>query len=117
MSCLFHSFAKLVNKDYRELRKEICDYLQDDNPLFEDITIKEISEFEGMTKEQYINNMRQDYTWGGAPEIKAFCEIYKIGVKVLVLNSNQEIEFLPLKITDKFIKISWNGGHYEPIEN
>jgi hypothetical protein len=114
MSCLFHSFAILIGKDHYEIRKEICDYLQDDNLLFDNLTIKDIAEFEGMSKEQYINSMRQYHTWGGAPEIKAFCEIYNTCVKVLVIHDNKEIEFTP-KCPTQFIKISWNGSHFEPL--
>lgn len=114
MSCLFQSFSRLIEKDHCEIRKEICDYLQEDNVLFDNLTIKDIAEFEGMSKDQYINNMRQYHTWGGAPEIKAFCELYNICVKVLVTQDNKEIVFTP-KTQTKIIKISWNGGHFEPI--
>jgi len=114
MSCLFHSFSKFIGKEHFEIRKEICDYLQEDNVLFDNLTISDIAEFEGISKEQYINDMRQHHTWGGAPEIKAFCELYNIGVKVLVIHDNKEIEFIP-KTQTKIIKISWNGGHFEPL--
>jgi len=116
MSCLFHSLAKFVSHhDYQKLRQDICNFLDSYQPLLDDLTIKEIAELDGITKEQYIENMRQDSTWGGAPEIRAFCEMYNVGVKVLVLQSGKLIEFKPTKDSSIFVLISWNGGHFEAV--
>lgn len=116
MSCLFHSLAKFVShNDFRKLRQDICNYLDSNKPLLDELTIKEIAELDGITKEQYIENMRQDSTWGGAPEIRAFCEIYNVGVKVLVIQSGKLIEFKSTKESTIFVLISWNGNHFEPV--
>jgi len=116
MSCLFHSLSKFISHgDFRKLRQDICNYLENNQPLLDDLTIKEIAELDGLTKEQYIENMRQDSTWGGAPEIRAFCEMYNVGVKVLVLSSGKLIEFKSTKPSNIFVMISWNGSHFEPV--
>lgn len=116
MSCLFQSLSKFVSHaDYSKLRQDICNFLESNQPLLDDLTIKEIAELDGITKEQYIQNMRQDSTWGGAPEIRAFCEMYNIGVKVLVLQSEKIIDFNCTTPTNNFVLISWNGSHFEAI--
>lgn len=116
MSCLFQSLSRFItHHDYRKLRQDICNFLDSNAPLLDNLTIKDIAEFEGMTKEAYINNMRNDATWGGAPEIRAFCEMYKVSVKVVVLSSKKIIEFKPSVESEIFVMISWNGSHFEAI--
>jgi hypothetical protein len=116
MSCLFHSLSAFVSHhDYRKLRQDICNYLESNQPLLDDLTIKEIAELEGLSKEQYIENMRSDNTWGGAPEIRSFCEMYNVGVKVLVIGTGKLIEFKPTNESNVFVVISWTGNHFEPV--
>ena len=124
MSCLFHSLCRFVSHgDYKKLRQDICNFLDANQPLLDDLTIKEIAELDGITKEQYIQNMRDDNTWGGAPEIKAFCEMYKVIVKVVILSSHKVIDFTPriadepTQKIDRYVIISWNGSHFEPVLN
>ena len=66
--------------------------------------------------------MRRDNTWGGAIEIQAICNIFK--VRVIVVNirnrfrNGREIEFLPVHENySNTLKITWSGGHYEPMLN
>lgn len=116
MSCLFNSLSKFIShQDSQKLRQDICNYLESNKPLVDELTIKEIAELDGLTQEQYIQNMRNDNTWGGAPEIKAFCEMYHIGVKVLVNSSGKIIDFKASEDFDRFVVISWTGNHFEPI--
>ena len=80
MSCLFHSLSAFVSHhDYRKLRQDICNYLESNQPLLDDLTIKEIAELEGLSKEQYIENMRSDNTWGGAINAVSYIEYTPIG--------------------------------------
>lgn len=121
MSCLFQSLSYfLAHKDYSRLRQDICNFLDSNQPLVDDLTIKDIAEFDGINKETYIQNMRNDNTWGGAPEIKAFCEMYKVKVKVIIGQNGKQIEFNPSnQEATKFVVITWSGNHFEPfkIEN
>jgi len=118
MSCLFHSLCRFVSHgDYKKLRQDICNFLDSNQPLLDELTIKDIAELDGITKEQYIQNMRDDSTWGGAPEIKAFCEMYNVIVKVVVLSSRKVIDFTSSRPTDRYVIISWNGSHFEPVLN
>ena len=63
--------------------------------------------------------MRRNNTWGGAIEIQAICNIFK--VKIIVVNirngNGTEIEFLPVHENySNTLKITWSGGHYEPMK-
>ena len=58
MSCLFQSLSHFItHNDYRKLRQDICNFLDSNSPLMDTLTIKEIAELEGMTKDDYIKNM------------------------------------------------------------
>ena len=98
MSCLFNSLSYFINdKSSKDIRNIICDYLENNN---------------------YIKNMRQTSTWGGAIEIQCACNIWNL--KIIVHNIRERnaknIEFIPLNRNfNKIIEITWNGGHYEPI--
>lgn len=118
MSCLFQSLSYfLSHKDYKRLRQDICNYLESNKPLVDDLTIKDIAEFEGIDKDTYIQYMRNDNTWGGAPEIKAFCEMYNVIVKVIVLSTGKKIEFKPSnQDTTRFVVITWSGNHFEAFK-
>ena len=118
MSCLFNSMNFFLQIPSQTIRNTICDYLEQDKPIIEGIETNQVIKMECVNN--YIGNMRKPSTWGGAIEIQAACNIWNM--KVIVINirnrvkDNNEIVFIPLhgKI-DKTIKITWSGGHYEPV--
>ena len=118
MSCLFHSLSRFVGEDSSTLRKKICDYLATNPTLFGDVTASSTMEWDGV-RGDYVQDMRSTSTWGGAIEIKAFCNLY--GMKVVVENirdrNGDTIEFVPESGAEnsKEIRITWSGGHYEPL--
>tara|TARA_B110000037_G_C17036391_1_gene471813 strand:- start:764 stop:1120 length:357 start_codon:yes stop_codon:yes gene_type:complete len=116
MSCLFHSISYFIKLSNIEIRNKICNYLENNEPLIENIDTKLLLELE--EEKNYITSMRNTSTMGGAIEIQSACNIWnlKIIVKNIRNNSNTSIEFIPLhKKIDLIINISWDGGHYEPI--
>jgi hypothetical protein len=118
MSCLFHSLSRFVEEDSSSLRKKICDYLATNPMLFGDVTASSAMEWDGV-RGDYVHHMRSTSTWGGAIEIKAFCNLY--GMKVVVENirdrNGDTIEFVPESGAEnsREIRITWSGGHYEPL--
>jgi hypothetical protein len=128
MSCLFNSLSRFTpGTNATELRQKICDFLLLDNLgkynipntcsiEHDEIRPSDVAKLEGMTLEQYVSKMRSSSTWGGALEIAAFMRLYNKNVEVVNIrdSSNKPIEFVVLGNTTK-VRISWNGGHYEPI--
>ena len=60
----------------------------------------------------YIQNMRSTSTWGGAIEIQAACNIWKLKctVKDIRTSGGKDIEFIPISGPhDKDIRVTWNG--------
>jgi hypothetical protein len=114
MSCLFYSLSRLVNEDPLIIRNKICDYISGNNTLIDGLPTNDIILYDsGLPLHIYVERMRSTSTWGGAIEIMSFVKIYNLKVKVLVLQTNNFIEFNCE--TEKEIKISWNGSHYDPI--
>lgn len=118
MSCLFNSLS-YHTKNYTspQLRTMICDYLQTDPILIED---KNFSSLLGSKQKlnSYVKNMRSPHTWGGAYEIRAFCEIFQVIVYVRTSSHRRDIEFRPHELNidhPKIVRIDWNGFHYEPL--
>ena len=118
MSCLFNSLSYFLNDiDSTKLRMKICEYLETNPTLFDDIKSSDIIKWEnGMDRNTYINKMKKTSTWGGGIEIKCFCNMYNMSV--IVNHKNKKIEFLPdnKKNDIKSIEIYYTGNHYKPVK-
>jgi hypothetical protein len=115
MSCLFNSLSYFINIDSYTIRQLICNYLEENKPIIDGLSTATVLEYEN---NNYISNMRQTSTWGGAIEIQCACNIWK--TRIIVKNyrdsANTNIEFIPLSGNyEKTINIYWTGGHYEPV--
>ena len=124
MSCLFRSLSHFIeNVNENELRDIIVDYLEKDPILIgNDTNLKDILKIQNSTITEYTKQMRKRHVWGGAIEIRAFCELFDIKVIVFVIRENRNIEFLPSNFEnnksgkiEKCVKISCTGAHYEPM--
>ena len=112
MSCLFKALCNFSPDSTDELRQKICDFLEKNPILFDTIHVSNIVKWEkNKTLKDYITEMRNNETWGGAIEIKSFCEIYKIQVNVHTIGG-KIISFIPLTIPTAIINISWSGNHF-----
>ena len=116
MSCLFNSLSHfLKNVNSSQLRQIICKYLKTNPKILDDIPASEITTWENSTNLQdYIKKMSLTSTWGGAIEIKCFCELFKVDVKVK--HKNRIISFTPndKSISKGIATILYTGNHYEP---
>ena len=119
MSCLFISLDYFIKENSYIIRQKICDYLQQNNTIIDGLDTKFILDMENIN---YIQNMRNTSTWGGAIEIQAACNIWKLKIIVNDIrykhSQNNSIEFVPVNNNyDKSITLEWSGGHYEPVRN
>lgn len=119
MSCLFVSLDYFIKENSYTIRQKICDYLQQNNTIIDGLDTKFILDMENIN---YIQNMRNTSTWGGAIEIQAACNIWKLRIIVNDIrykhSQNNSIEFVPVNNNyDKSITLEWSGGHYEPVRN
>jgi hypothetical protein len=124
MSCLFESLSSFIeNVDHFQLRNIICDYIATNPRILDSYDVSSVIWETNITLQQYVENMRNPSTWGGALEIKAFCNIFNIDVVVHHTSTNKEIEFKSdsLKIYQKSegsfsvrINLLYNGNHYDP---
>ena len=118
MSCLFISLCYFIPGQISadHLRHIICEYLMTNMSILDTINANDLVLLESnMSLDTYVNNMRSHSTWGGAIEIKCFCNIFNIQVDVVF--NDRIIEFFPntRNHTDK-IKILYTGNHYEPVK-
>jgi hypothetical protein len=112
MSCLFNSIGRLLEIPTDAVRQQICDYLAADKPVLEGMQTHDLLLLEGAN---YIKQMRQSHTWGGAIEIQVAVRIWN--VNVIVQNrrdGTSPIEFVTPTPTAT-LTLYWTGGHYEPV--
>lgn len=115
MSCLFDSLSFFVKRPSLEIRNEICDYLETDPLLMDDVKASDIIQVEsGKYLHDYIASMRHTSTQGGAIEINAFVKIWKITVLVFSKPTQRWIEFVNDDTKD-IIRLVWFGNHYAPL--
>lgn len=118
MSCLFNSMHYfLPDLSSGDIRNKICDYIQNGGALVDGLETSDIVKMEGGN---YIQNMRNTSTWGGAIEIQSACNIWqwRIIVKNFRDRNGTSIEFIPVSSNyTKTIQLEWTGGHYEPVRN
>lgn len=120
MSCLFDSLEYFLHIPSNKIRSEICDYLSEDNQLFDGMSTIDLLLLES---KNYIQEMRKDNTWGSAIEIKSACNIWNIKIIIIdirKIEKKNQIKFIPfngINLLTKKIKLTWNGFHYEPVKN
>lgn len=120
MSCLFRSLSAFINGvSEDELRQIICNYLEHNPTMMDDLSLRDILHIDGMDTADYVRNMRYSSTWGGALEIKSFCNIYQVGVVVRIHETGRDVVFKPMSMENATclhaVTIEWTGNHYEPI--
>ena len=116
MSCLFKSLAPAVCIDPEILRETIAAYLKTDPLLLDDIRAGDVIKMsEGQNLQEYTAKMSQSTTWGGAIEIKAFCELFHMDVTVHVLYTGKQFTVDSSKEPSHNVHISYTGNHFEPM--
>jgi hypothetical protein len=117
MSCLFDSLSHFLKDiDSAGLRNIVCDNLETNPVILDNIHANEITNWESdISLEQYVKKMRLYNTWGGATEIKCFCQL--LNVIVIVHYNSRQINFIPENVSPRcIINISYNGSHFTPLK-
>ena len=116
MSCLFRALSYFhEGVSTAQMRDTICHHLSQ-NPILGGASAADMISWEtGMQLGQYINRMRSSTEWGGAIELKAYCDIFRRNVRMYSQPNRKEIEFLAEKKQSPWVSIHWTGNHYEPM--
>ena len=117
MSCLFDSLSHFHHEfSGNDMRTILVQYLTK-NPNINGLKAQEyIKSEKRMPLEQYIEFMKRPTSWGGAIEIKIYCDVFKRNVLVVSQPNSRNIEFFSKKKTKIWDIIHWNGSHYTAIK-
>lgn len=132
MSCLFDSLSHYTGQPSLETRQRIVNYIEYkalyDGDAFVVLHVLNEAGFVDVDKvtdqakrqclRHYIGSMRQPHIWGGALELWAFSELYRIRVDCIGLGPRctKPWSYTPADGSYRMtIKVTWNGGHYEPV--
>ena len=110
-SCLFSSIGYLLDDKFDEnsklkYRQLLINYLENAN-----IDIATL----GTSKEDYINQMININTWGGAIELKLFSELFQTEIVSFDIQFNRADIFGQDKNYIHRIFVLYNGVHYDPL--
>jgi hypothetical protein len=99
-----------------DVRTILVQYLTK-NPNINGMRAKEyIYSEKRMSLDEYIAFMKLPSSWGGAIEIKIYCDVFGRNVIVVSQHNYKNIEFFSKKKTNIWDLIHWNGSHYVPIK-
>ena len=84
MSCLFVSFSGVLNKPHEDLRTQVCDFIELNNPaVFDNFSLKEwVFVDSGLDVHKYAERMRMTSTWGGAIELFCLAVLHNLSIFV-----------------------------------
>lgn len=121
-NCLFRAFAQGLFFDQsqqEELRRQVVKALDENWAMFEQTVTSD--------KTTYLSEMAQSATYGGEPEIKMLCLLYKVQAKVYLGGLNYSIqrrvygtEYASDNSVIHLIYISdgrYDSGHYDLVVN
>jgi len=121
MSCLFRALGLQVGVETQLLRQQIANYLEADLPLtpaeeqgpLRTFVLGEMDGTARATPAGYLRWVRQPSSWGGELEIQAFCELYKLSVRVRAQNY-QRLHQPRYHPSRGLLTLDFAGAHYEP---
>ncbi len=111
-SCLFSSIGYLIDhNNFNEMtklqyRQLLVNYLEDnevENGMLE------------IPKPDYIENIQNPTTWGGAIELKLFSDMFQLEIASIDVQSNRVDIFGQDKNYPQRIYVLYNGVHYDPL--
>mmetsp|Transcript_24894 Transcript_24894/g.64837 ORF Transcript_24894/g.64837 Transcript_24894/m.64837 type:complete len:470 (+) Transcript_24894:306-1715(+) len=110
-NCFFRAVGQQLGKEHSLLRKETCDYIEDNEEVF-----RPFCEDEDESFEEYLKGMRASGEWAGQPEMMAVSWGKKVSMWV------HQIEPEPTYLIDsgdpsaKIIHISYHEGiHFNAV--
>ena len=118
MSCLYRALAHFIpGAKTEQLRGMLCEYLSNDPELGGGKASEMVPWETGISLQNYVQQMKNMGQWGGAIEIKAFCDLFGLNVKVHSFPNRRTIEFISQTSKGKvpWVEITWTGNHYEPV--
>ena len=109
MSCLFNALEKYLHVPSARIRSTVCDYLDANKFLLEGMETVEVLK---TIDDRYVENMRQDTTFGSAIEISVVCRLWGVNIEVKDANANRVVLFDINESPVCRCVLYWNGGHY-----
>lgn len=117
MSCLFDALSRrLVNCSSKRLRQLLA-HFERRNPVMPN-GMSFAENIAPTTLESYYRWISNESSWGGALEIAAFCQLFRVRVEVVTVPSNKTIQFQPFPMRRdepppaRTVRLVWNGYHY-----
>lgn len=118
MSCLFDSLSKSVGISSRQLRLKIVEYLKTNPLILDDCKASDVINWtEGSDINNYTHSMSKNCTWGGAIEIKCFCDLYSAKVVVHVSYTGKQFVIESTKTPSIEVHIRYNGAHFNYLQS
>jgi len=116
MSCLFRSLAPAVGLTTNVLRATIVAFLKTNPILMDDIRASDITEWtDGKKLKDYTASMSNNWQWGGAIEIRAYCELFSVNVCVHVQYTGKKFTINSTKVSRRTVHIRYTGNHFDPM--
>ena len=85
-NCLFRSISDQLYGDsgisHSTIRSEICNHISNNTDEYQHFLLMDEDDEDIMDITSYVDEMREEKTWGSDVEIVAACRVYNVGIKV-----------------------------------
>jgi hypothetical protein len=116
-NCLYHTLSTHLNIDYQQLKLDAIQYISINWNKFKDFALRSDNLEPFKSKDEYIQFMSKNGSWGDHLTLLALCELYQINAIIIVINGNNFSD--PIKInvgSTRTVLIKFNSEfHYEAI--
>ncbi|KAL0088463.1 hypothetical protein F4703DRAFT_1846275 [Phycomyces blakesleeanus] len=109
-SCLFRSIGYVLERDVSKasiLRKVIANAIAEDPITYDDVTL-------GKPREQYIEWIQKDASWGGAIELSIFSKYFSIEIDSIDVQTGRVDRFGEGLYPER-VFILYSGIHYDAL--
>lgn len=116
-NCLYHTLSTHLNIDYKQLKLDAIQYISINWNKFKDFALRTDNLESFNSKEDYIEFMSRDGSWGDHLTLMALCELYQINAIIIVVNGNKISDPININVgSSKTVLIKFNSEfHYEAI--
>ena len=116
-NCLFHTLSEHLNINQKQLRIDAANYINLSWYRFKNFVLHPVTLKPYKSKEEYVEYMSKDGSWGDHISLLALCELYQVNAIIIITENNKLKE--PIKInvgSNVNILIKFTSEvHYEAI--
>ena len=116
-NCLFHTLSAHLNVSHEQLREDSVNYITCSWERFKEFSLNPSTLQQFESKDDYLNYMIKDGSWGDHLSLLALCELYQINAIIIITEGTKVSDPIKINVDSEVnVLIRFNSEfHYEAI--